>query len=781
MSVKGRKGGIDSMEQFHSENIWEVLGIEPCHDIKRIRKAYVQISKTVHPEEQPELFLRVKSAYEQAMDYAKKPQKPQEPEDWKALRQPETMPVHIWKGESSSPSVSMEEGTLFHDLGLDYSKHPVIARFHQMYFVRREKSHGKWMEFFTSPAFLQVYFEEGFTKQIYHDVFKYRLYYNCVFVKLYFLAYQVGGESQQHPHHGDELRYVVKILELFVHRGGKQQSATDYAFGQGFADYAALCYYGRNLEENLDVIGPLLGNYFHTCQRVTENYASQRPFLPRLVVSLPLIYDFLDKHPHEGLYALVLEQWRYYQEGDRKPSPHHEVFYRLIEERYPSLLIRWDEQEEAFWDSFDDLLEQLQHKAQAHHMVLVNPFFQKKGAQCRYYLRELGEKENQYLFQGIERSGSRLLGRWIAQNTTNTDLATQIQQWILKHEPDQGEGSQIPHRFRASLSNHHFLRYYLSTAFFAHRDYFQQSYPMDEEWLEEYHQYMDTSVVVDAIQYAESHIMLYMGEYAWWYRKEGHPLTEPYISYDQLSMHSTTTFWKLLPLAKATREEQGRVIADLSKRFTALNSSLDWTKTVRLLTKSIVGDSFSNGQGKKIKFDREYRFADESQGYGYQAVLKGAGGYTQLDLTCYYQQEQLYIYRDWLADDIDEVLEQVTFRCNEMDAYPFPSTLALVCNGSASENCVVESFPQLEARLFDQRYDNFYLQREDITFWIWMESEERICCTFEEGGERFAFDQDVRLIPVGQGKKCPRLTNRLVLLATLPRMLARCYHWEERT
>lgn len=53
-----------------NESKWEILGIEPTKDKKQIKKAYARALKSCHPEEYPEAFKILHSAYEQALKYA---------------------------------------------------------------------------------------------------------------------------------------------------------------------------------------------------------------------------------------------------------------------------------------------------------------------------------------------------------------------------------------------------------------------------------------------------------------------------------------------------------------------------------------------------------------------------------------------------------------------------------------------------------------------------------------------------------------------------------------
>lgn len=48
-------------------NAWEVLGIDPTSDKKEIKKAYARLLKQYHPEENPEEFKQIQTAYQQCL------------------------------------------------------------------------------------------------------------------------------------------------------------------------------------------------------------------------------------------------------------------------------------------------------------------------------------------------------------------------------------------------------------------------------------------------------------------------------------------------------------------------------------------------------------------------------------------------------------------------------------------------------------------------------------------------------------------------------------------
>lgn len=51
---------------------WKELGIEPTRDIKEIKRAYASRAKQCHPEEYPDEYQRLQTAYKWALHYAKK-------------------------------------------------------------------------------------------------------------------------------------------------------------------------------------------------------------------------------------------------------------------------------------------------------------------------------------------------------------------------------------------------------------------------------------------------------------------------------------------------------------------------------------------------------------------------------------------------------------------------------------------------------------------------------------------------------------------------------------
>ena len=52
-------------------NKWEILGMEPTHDVKLIRRRYAELVRLYHPEDQPEIYQQIVEAYQSALREAR--------------------------------------------------------------------------------------------------------------------------------------------------------------------------------------------------------------------------------------------------------------------------------------------------------------------------------------------------------------------------------------------------------------------------------------------------------------------------------------------------------------------------------------------------------------------------------------------------------------------------------------------------------------------------------------------------------------------------------------
>lgn len=176
-------------------SIWSMLGIEPTREIAAIRKAYAQAARKYHPEEQPEEFQRLHAAYEKALEYARTaPPPPPAGEKPKARRvyndlgnkstskkgggaaqgprvengsrrprtQVEIVPLGGRRPVGPEPAWLREE-TAEGQAEL-FRRAPAMGAFREIWQDgKKARDKNAWREYFSSPVFLAVQREAGFT------------------------------------------------------------------------------------------------------------------------------------------------------------------------------------------------------------------------------------------------------------------------------------------------------------------------------------------------------------------------------------------------------------------------------------------------------------------------------------------------------------------------------------------------------------------------------------------------------------------------------------------
>lgn len=61
---------------------FKILEIEPTDDKKKIKIAYSKMLKKYHPEDFPEMFMRINEAYEIALEYLEEEENKNGKNDW---------------------------------------------------------------------------------------------------------------------------------------------------------------------------------------------------------------------------------------------------------------------------------------------------------------------------------------------------------------------------------------------------------------------------------------------------------------------------------------------------------------------------------------------------------------------------------------------------------------------------------------------------------------------------------------------------------------------------
>lgn len=93
-------------------NCWDVLGIEPTQDKKEIKKAYARLLKQYHPEENPEEFIQIQTAYQQCLHPDQEVESVSYEQNVDIKQDIKTQPISMKEDEIAPPPVPKVE-TLF--------------------------------------------------------------------------------------------------------------------------------------------------------------------------------------------------------------------------------------------------------------------------------------------------------------------------------------------------------------------------------------------------------------------------------------------------------------------------------------------------------------------------------------------------------------------------------------------------------------------------------------------------------------------------------------------
>lgn len=183
---------------------WEILELEPTRDISAIRRAYAQKTLACHPEENPEGFLKLRKAYREAMDYAEgetgdfagsiadagvggaghagadagkadtaepggagTDRAGTDAEGADATEQDVGEP---YASEAEDEGWALAENPKYGAGPNPYTDHEAIRSFLDLYTGRQRKDQKRWLDYFTSNAFLDVAWDGRFTALLLEQV-----------------------------------------------------------------------------------------------------------------------------------------------------------------------------------------------------------------------------------------------------------------------------------------------------------------------------------------------------------------------------------------------------------------------------------------------------------------------------------------------------------------------------------------------------------------------------------------------------------------------------------
>ena len=233
-------------------DVWEALGIAPTKDISAIKRAYAEQAKQCHPEEDPEGFLRLRKAYQTALDYAEGIQNAsgfvleelEEEPDENPAEEPEWT-LQMPEDDGPNPYVGGE----------------AITAFRELYTGKQRKNPVMWMNYVTSGAFLDAAWDPQFTALLLRTVREVLADFqpNKECMTWLNVVYQFsGGGGQTFDGMGDILQIAALGPVPKTLRGN------EFAILQSFLDYRHLTHLanaGRWDQDALDSYREILRRY----------------------------------------------------------------------------------------------------------------------------------------------------------------------------------------------------------------------------------------------------------------------------------------------------------------------------------------------------------------------------------------------------------------------------------------------------------------------------------------------------------------------------------------
>ena len=146
------------------DDFWIILGLEATQDISAIKRTYAQKTKTCHPEENPQEFMKLRKAYQAALAYAEKDTGNTGSFTNTAVETSIDITSDSDDDKEAEDNGWTLSGNPKQQLGENpYADHEAIQSFLTLYTGKQRKDQKRWLDYFTSDAFLNAAWDRRFT------------------------------------------------------------------------------------------------------------------------------------------------------------------------------------------------------------------------------------------------------------------------------------------------------------------------------------------------------------------------------------------------------------------------------------------------------------------------------------------------------------------------------------------------------------------------------------------------------------------------------------------
>ena len=227
------------------EDIWKLLDMEPSTDTGVIKRAYARQTHKYHPEENPEMFLRLRKAYQAAMAYSER-------EQTGAPEIRDSAAIPLMPSEEKTPLAEESGWQLITEESKEnpYRKHEAYHQFTVLYTGSQRKNAKVWLDYFTSAPFLEVYRERAFAELLWEEIEKQEISPSREFLTWLHIAYLIdasyvqGWEIQQFRAEKWAVFDGIEFIYLIAEKGPvpKRRTGNELSMFFSFSEY---CYLMR--------------------------------------------------------------------------------------------------------------------------------------------------------------------------------------------------------------------------------------------------------------------------------------------------------------------------------------------------------------------------------------------------------------------------------------------------------------------------------------------------------------------------------------------------------
>ena len=591
-------------------DIWKLLHLEPTRDIQAIKHAYALQTRKYNPEEDPEGFMQLRRAYQAALDYAESGSG-----NAAAVRSDRT-DAEPDTGESREPLSQADAGWSIPEEAPDlapnpYADHEAIQQFLELYSGKRRKDPKAWLDYFTSPAFLDAAFDDSFTALLLEHVTRLEGEFPPTkeFLNWLSVVYQYqasvctvsgpDGKKQEQVqfqlYNGANFEGIESILQIAAKGGAtRRPKGNEQAILSSFQEYRfllSLADKGDWSDPDIMACHDILNRY--VISRISDKCGTQLSLgsePERHPAGLRLMIHFFRRHTlPEDLYRIA---WQRYDLKNAKMG-RAQVLYGplrdIIAERVPGID---GEQEENFRDlsrAHTELCALLSKGGPEQKREAVDSFFARDDLQRALYSRAfienylLGSWTSDWAWEAILK---RLLD--IYQGNPDLPSAGPILERIrrsleiqrINKRQEQDEQASAPED-SLSLKNGAFFRHWINTGFYDARDpesgldlqeYLDQNLPYIPDWSRRFLKAEDDNAIPVpkclSCTAAGNEIQIRFHLRYIDYLLNDTRVCRPCLTWEQLSaLEDCNSFFFLLPTAVSTYDRYEQVRAELLRRL----------------------------------------------------------------------------------------------------------------------------------------------------------------------------------------------------------------------